>query len=109
MSDYVKSTQNEVKAQSRYALDTAKDAVHSAGYLYALKGIVHFASNKSCWGPFAKALPPALALSVGVVGFMFTFTYLPQAAVLSVVNFGPIGASLLKTALGAAQIHRAFF
>lgn len=29
-----------------------------------------------------------LSLSVGVIGFMFVFTYLPQVAVLAVVN-GP--------------------
>jgi len=91
MSNYVKSTQNELKSQSRTAAQTAQDAVHSRAWLYPIKGIVYFASHKSCWGPFAKALPPALAMSVRVLGFMFGLTYLPQAAFLSIINFGPIG------------------
>jgi hypothetical protein len=38
-----------------------------------------------------EKLMPCITLSVGVVTFMFVFTYLPQAAVLSLVN-GPLAA-----------------
>ncbi len=41
-------------------------------------------------------LLPTLGLSVGVVAFMFIFTYLPQAAVLSIFN-GPL--AVLTTVL----------
>ena len=110
MSNYAKKTKTELQSQSRYAISTAQDAVTSNAWLYPLKGIAYFASHKTCWAPFLKALPPALALSVGVLGFMFFFTYLPQAAFLrwvikdklavtmaycfpshSIINFGPLG------------------
>jgi len=91
MSDYVANTRNELKSQSRYAVSTAQDAVHSRAWLYPIKGIIFFLSHKACWGPFIKTLPPAMAMSAAILGFMFTFTYLPQAAFLSVINFGPIG------------------
>jgi len=83
MSQYVSNTKQELKSQSKYAVDTAQDALHSRAWLYPLKGVVYFVSHRTCWGPFLKALPPALALSAAVLGFMFTFTYLPQAAFLS--------------------------
>ena len=115
MSSYAKKTKSELQGQSRYAISTAQDALASNAWLYPLKGIAYFASHRACWAPFLKALPPALALSVGVLGFMFFFTYLPQAAFLrwemgdkskswtsladmsmlsrlSIINFGPLGA-----------------
>lgn len=91
MSNYVKSTKGELKSQSRYAADTAKDALHSQAWLYPIKGVLYFATHKTCWAPFARALPPALALSAVVVGGVFGLLYLPQAAFMSVINFGPIG------------------
>lgn len=39
--------------------------------------------------PLMSQLASTLSLSVGVVAFMFTFTYLPQAAVLTLFN-GPL-------------------
>lgn len=83
MSAYVDRTKSELHNQSRAAVRTAQDAVHSQAWLYPFKGILYFASHRACWGPFVKALPPALLLSGAVLGFMFTFAYLPQAAVLS--------------------------
>lgn len=54
MSQYVESTKRELKGQSKYAVSTAQDAVHSRAWLYPIKGILYFATHKSCWGPFAK-------------------------------------------------------
>lgn len=83
MSDYVANTKKEVRDQSRYAVSTAQDAIHSRAWLYPIKGILYFISHKACWGPFVKTLPPAIAMSAAILGFMFTFTYLPQAAFMS--------------------------
>jgi hypothetical protein len=91
MSNYVDRTKQELQAQSKFAVSTAKDAVHSNAWLYPLKGIVYVGTHRNTWGPIIKALPPALALSVAVLGGVFFFLYLPQAAFLSIISFGPIG------------------
>lgn len=46
-------------------------------------------SHRSLWKPFLSRLGPYVALSVSVIGGMFTLTYLPQFAVLVFVN-GPL-------------------
>lgn len=69
----------------------AKDAVNSGAYFYPLKGIFYFVSHRALWKPLLSRLIPTLTLSVGVLAFMFIFTYLPQVAVLTFVN-GPLAA-----------------
>lgn len=56
---------------------------------FSLQGIIYFVSHRSLWKPLLSRIAPTLALSVGVVTAMFTFTYLPQLAVLVFVN-GPL-------------------
>lgn len=53
-------------------------------------------SHRSLWKPFYSRLGPYVALSVGVIGGMFTLTYLPQLTVLVFVN-GPL--AVLTTVL----------
>ncbi|OAR01871.1 hypothetical protein LLEC1_05814, partial [Akanthomyces lecanii] len=77
-----------IKEDFGNARKVAFEAMKSRAYLYPLKGIVYFISHKSLWKPFLSRLGPILALSAGVVGSMFAFTYLPQLAVLVFVN-GP--------------------
>lgn len=57
--------------------------------MYPIKGIFYFATHRSLWRPFLSRLVPTLSLSVGVVASMFFLTYVPQLAVLVVVN-GPL-------------------
>lgn len=66
----------------------AKDAVNSGAYFYPLKGIFYFVTHSALWKPLLSRLIPTMSLSVGVIAFMFIFTYLPQVAVLTFVN-GP--------------------
>lgn len=66
----------------------AKEAANSGAYLYPLKGIFYFGTHRALWKPLLSRLVPTLSLSVGVVAFMFIFTYIPQVAVLTFVN-GP--------------------
>lgn len=54
-----------------------------------MQGIVYFVTHRSLWKPLLTKLGPYVALSAGVVGSMFTLTYLPQLAVLVFVN-GPL-------------------
>lgn len=65
------------------------DAAKSRSYLYPIRGIVYFAFHRSLWKPLLSRLGPYLALSIGVTASMFFLTYLPQLAVLVLVN-GPL-------------------
>jgi hypothetical protein len=56
-----------------------------------LQGIFYFLSHRALWKPLLSKLAPTMTLSLGVVTFMFLFTYLPQLAVLVFVN-GPLAA-----------------
>lgn len=57
--------------------------------LVRLQGIFYFLSHRSLWRPLTSRLLPTIGLSVGVVASMFTFTYVPQVALLAFVN-GPL-------------------
>lgn len=71
------------------------------------QGILYFISHKSLWKPFLSRLGPLLALSAGVVGSMFAFTYLPQLAVLVFVNgpFAVVSTVLLVLSESSAIIN----
>lgn len=62
------------------------------------QGIFYFLRHRSLWKPLISKLTPTMTLSAGVVAFMFTFIYLPQMAVLAIVN-GPLAvlSSVLLT------------
>ncbi|KAI0487414.1 hypothetical protein F4859DRAFT_255148 [Xylaria cf. heliscus] len=64
-------------------------AAKSGSYLYPFRGILYFVTHGALWKPFLSQLLPVLSLAVGVTTFMFFFTYLPQLAVLALVN-GPL-------------------
>lgn len=69
--------------------ELSRQAARSGAYLYPLKGIAYYASHRELWQPLMSRLLPTITLSIGVVAFMFIFTYLPQAAILSIFN-GPL-------------------
>ncbi|KAM5346728.1 hypothetical protein ACJ41O_009733 [Fusarium nematophilum] len=81
--------QEVIKEDYAQARELVADAAKSKAYLYPIKGIFYFLSHHSLWKPFLAKLGPYVVLSVGVVGGMFAFTYLPQLAVLVFVN-GPL-------------------
>lgn len=95
MSSAVESTTNKAKEIAIEDFNKAKilarSAAKSGAYLYPIKGIYYFLSHRSLWKPLLSKLTPTMTLSVGVVSFMFVFAYLPQAAVLALVN-GPLAA-----------------
>lgn len=61
-----------------------------------LQGIFYFAAHPALWKPLRSKLAPYLTLYSSVLGSMFFFTYLPQLAVMAVVN-GPL--AVFTTAL----------
>ncbi|KAL9102037.1 MAG: hypothetical protein Q9163_002770 [Psora crenata] len=94
MADKVKEVAigeaNRIKALS-------SDAARSGAYLYPLRGIFYFATHRSLWKPLLDKLVPTLSLGLGITALMFTFTYLPQMAVMAFTSgpLAPISAALL--------------
>ncbi|GAP89912.1 putative protein family protein [Rosellinia necatrix] len=64
-------------------------AIKSGSYWYPLRGIFYFLTHRALWKPFTSQLLPTLALAGGVTAAMFFFAYLPQLALLVLVN-GPL-------------------
>ncbi|KAH8171788.1 etoposide-induced protein 2.4 (EI24) domain-containing protein [Sarocladium implicatum] len=83
------NAQQVIKEDYVKARDVAFQAARSRAYLYPIKGIMYFVTHRTLWKPFLSRLGPYVALSVSVVAGMFTFTYLPQLALLVFVN-GPL-------------------
>ena len=48
-------------------------------------------AHRSLWRPLTSKLVPTLSLGIGVTAFMFIFTYLPQAAIMTFTQ-GPLAA-----------------
>ena len=57
----------------------------------AIQGIAYFLSHRALWKPLTQKLVPTLSLGLGITTFMFVFTYLPQAAVMTFTQ-GPLAA-----------------
>ena len=57
--------------------------------LTSMQGIWYFASHKPLWKPLASKLVPSLGLGTAITAAMFTFTYLPQAAIMGFTQ-GPL-------------------
>ncbi|KAK1825744.1 hypothetical protein QBC39DRAFT_317978 [Podospora conica] len=94
-SGFVDSVQAKAQEVAKEDFDRAKvlvnDAARSGSFLYPIKGIVYFLTHRALWKPLLSKLLPTAGLSIGVLGFMFAFTYLPQLAILVFVN-GPLAA-----------------
>lgn len=55
-------------------------------WTYPLRGIVHFARNRSLWPLLKARLIPLAVLSLGITLLLFLITYLPQVAFLAVFH-----------------------
>ncbi|KUJ14990.1 uncharacterized protein LY89DRAFT_588684 [Mollisia scopiformis] len=76
----------------------------STSWLYPFKGVYYFLTHREFWPLFQRRLIPLTILSVVVLGFLFTFAYLPQVAFLAIFH-GPaafFNAAILV--LGEGQI-----
>lgn len=87
------STANKVKAtvqqEATRALDISKDAASSGAYMYPIHGIYHFLRYPSLQRPLWRHILPTILLSGIVIVTMFFLTYIPQVAILTLVD-GPI-------------------
>ncbi|KAI5203977.1 hypothetical protein E4T39_03888 [Aureobasidium subglaciale] len=82
---------NTVREEAQRVASLANDAAQSGAYLYPIRGIFYFLSNRELWKPLAAKLLPTIALGVTTLAGVFFFGYLPQAAILAVFN-GPLAA-----------------
>lgn len=93
----VESNVDKVKAKAKeVALEDfgkakaiAFQAASSGSYLYPIKGIYYFLTHRELWTPFTSRILPTVGLALAVVIFMFTFTYVPQVALMFFTN-GPL-------------------
>ncbi|KAE8444647.1 hypothetical protein EG329_014395 [Mollisiaceae sp. DMI_Dod_QoI] len=84
-------------------LQKIRDIV-STSWLYPFKGVWYFTTHREFWPLFQRRLIPLTILSIVVLGFLFTFTYLPQVAFLAIFH-GPaafFNAAILV--LGEGQV-----
>lgn len=61
-------------------------SVVSASWLYPFKGIYYFTAHPAFYPLFGRRLIPLIAVSILVLGFLFTFAYLPQVAFLAIFH-----------------------
>lgn len=85
------------RERTLHAVAVSKQAAASKAFLYPPLGAIYLLYHPSLWPPVLKRLLPCVALSAGVITTMFLFTYVPQAAVMSLMNgpMGPINAVAL--------------
>jgi len=112
--DVANKAKEVVVEDSRKAQAMLKDAVKSRAYLYPIKGIYYFFSHRTLWKPLTTQLFPMISTAITVTTLMFVFTYLPQAALLTLVN-GPLAfintilLVLSESATLTNAISRSFF
>jgi len=87
--DVSKHTKDVAVDQIRLAATIGSEAVSSGVYLYPLEGIYYLLGHPKLWKPMRKPLLYSLALSIFITVNLFIWTYLPQVAVLAIVN-GPL-------------------
>ncbi|KAF8855408.1 hypothetical protein BDZ45DRAFT_804963 [Acephala macrosclerotiorum] len=84
-------------------LSEIRDIV-STSWLYPFKGIWYFLTHREFWPLFQRRLIPLTILSIVVLGFLFTFTYLPQVAFLAIFQGHTAFFNAAILLLGEAQI-----
>ena len=93
MNDKVPSKEeisNLVQQRASHAATLAVDGARSRSYFFPVRGVFYLVQHTNLWPPVLKLILPCTALSAVVVSLMFFFTYVPQAAILTLVN-GPAG------------------
>lgn len=90
LEDTLHHTKQEVLSQANDAFVLSKSTVKAGTYLYPPLGVLYLARHRSLWPPVLSRIWPCTLLSICVLVPMFFFTYLPQAALLTLLN-GPLG------------------
>ncbi|CAE6501183.1 unnamed protein product [Rhizoctonia solani] len=78
------------RSQVQTAANVGHEAVSSGAYVYPVKGIYYLLAHPRLYKPIAKPLLLSLVTNLGILVFLFTVTYLPQAAFMCIFS-GPLG------------------
>ncbi|ORY27792.1 hypothetical protein BCR39DRAFT_537237 [Naematelia encephala] len=102
------STDNKLSDMPRKhverAIDVGRQAVSSGAWWYPLRGIIYMLANPNLVRPLVPALVKGLLMAGVTVLLLFTFTYLPQVAILAFVS-GPLAfVGAVALVLGEAYI-----
>ncbi|KAG8985010.1 hypothetical protein FRB90_004988, partial [Tulasnella sp. 427] len=98
-----KDTKDIAIQQMKTAATIGGEAVTSGAYLYPVEGIYYILRHPHLWKPLFIPMLFTAALSLVITSFMFFFTYLPQAAVLTLFN-GPLAfATAVPLVLGESS------
>jgi len=81
---------NEVKDMAKEAANIGAQAVVSGVYFYPIEGIYHLIRHPYLWKPLVGPLTLGVLTSLVVTSALFFWTYIPQAAFLTLSN-GPFG------------------
>lgn len=86
------------------------EIVVSASWLYPFKGIYYFIAHPFLYPLLGTRLLPLTLLSILILGFLFTFTYLPQVAFLAIFHgaLAWVNAAFLVLGEGAAIVALLF-
>ncbi|KAL4872408.1 hypothetical protein BDV12DRAFT_162156 [Aspergillus spectabilis] len=105
MSDRAKEA---LHAESANLRAIAQDVALSGAYLYPFKGILHLISHPNLLTPLGGKLLQTIVVGLGITTALFTFTYVPQAALMTFTSgpfFAPIAAGLLVLSEASAITH----
>jgi hypothetical protein len=93
----------DTRIRASVALQPIKDVV-SASWLYPFKGVWYFCANREYWPLWGRRLIPLTVTSIVILGLLFTFTYLPQAAFLMIFHGHLAWFNAVFLVLGEAQV-----
>lgn len=79
-------------------------SILSPTYLYPFKGLYYFLAHPSFYPFFGRRLIPLTILSIFILGILFTFTYLPQAAFLLIFHGPTAWISAVFLVLGEGNV-----
>jgi hypothetical protein len=78
--------------------------VVSASFLYPFKGVYYFLTHREFYPLFSRHLIPLTAISIVILGLLFTFTYVPQAVLLLVFHGPTAWFNAVFLVLGEGQV-----
>ena len=79
-------------------------SILSPTYLYPFKGLYYFLAHPSFYPFFGRRLIPLTVLSIVILGLLFAFTYLPQAAFLLIFHGPTAWVSAVFLVLGEGNV-----
>lgn len=93
LRDYVENeavkVKDIIKDDGTQFYSSALDGIKSISYIYPILGLAFLFNHSKILVQMKPLMYKSLIISISVLAFMFVFTYVPQVAILSIVN-GPL-------------------